>query len=221
MLAQPRPRASLRVCRGMVRPEQTRHPPREERGKDPRRPTRQRLSLAECRETDPSLCDAAEDGQKKRNWLVHSEFVPSEDGLFAALAKPASGRPRADMGRFKVEQINRLAARFVWVSQAITYVLNTDEDGHVANVDPLGTPPPPVDLDWSPSTTPWVRESEIPAVGPQRSSRDASLRLLVTLLTGGATGAWGITRPVERAASAPAASIPPRRRAREGRGLGA
>ena len=94
------------------------------------------------------------------------------------------------MGRFKVEQINRLAARFVWVSQAITYVLNTDEDGHVAFVDPLGTPPP-VDLDWSPSTTPWVRESEIPAVGPQRSSRDASLRRLVTLLIGGATGCVG------------------------------
>ena len=88
-----------------------------------------------------ALCDAAEEGQWKRSWLVHSGIVPSEDGLFAALAKPSSGRPRAVVERFKVEQINRIAARFVWVSQAITYVLNTDEDGNVSFVDPLGPPP--------------------------------------------------------------------------------
>ena len=56
---------------------------------------------------------------------MHSQIVPSGDGLFAALAKPSSGRPRAEIERFQVEQINWIAARFVWVSQAIAYVLKT------------------------------------------------------------------------------------------------
>ena len=66
---------------------------------------RQRLSLAACRGTDLVLCDAAEEGQRKRNSLGHSEIGGSEDGPFAAWRSQRRG-VREPKWRFKVEQIN-------------------------------------------------------------------------------------------------------------------
>jgi hypothetical protein len=96
------------------------------------------------------LCDAAEEGQEHRNWLVHSHVVPSLDGEWAELQKPARREERWDRRRFKAEQVNRIAARFAWVFTAVSYAVNLlDEETAATVIEPLG-PPPPVDFDWSP-----------------------------------------------------------------------
>jgi hypothetical protein len=96
-----------------------------------------------------ALCDAAEEGQEKRNWLVHAQVIPSIDGLRVSLVKPTRKQPDAKVEEFRVEQINRIAARFVWVSKAVMYAINTSADGRVPFIDPLG-PAPAVEFDWSP-----------------------------------------------------------------------
>lgn len=77
--------------------------------------------------------------------------MPSWDGASSQLQKPQLGQDRLELHAVNVDQIERLAARFVWVENATMRILNNmdPEEPGAAYGDPLG-PPPPLDFLWPP-----------------------------------------------------------------------
>jgi hypothetical protein len=86
------------------------------------------------------------EGAEIRNWLVHAWVLSPQSGDWVELQKPI--RVSKDWGRRRIERrdVDALAARFVWVLQAVTRVLTEhgwEEQGTASVfVDSLSEPPP-------------------------------------------------------------------------------
>ena len=93
-----------------------------------------------------ALVEVMRDGAEVRNWLVHAWVLSSEDGDWVELQKPMKRSVIWGRQRIYRDEIDMLAARFVWVLNAVTRVLNEhewEEQGTLGGfVDPLPDPPP-------------------------------------------------------------------------------
>lgn len=93
-----------------------------------------------------ALVDVMNESAQVRNWLVHAWVLSAGNGEWVELQKPMRGHPNWGRRRIWVEEVYVLAARFRWVFDAITRVVNErtwEEDNSPASfAEPLREAPP-------------------------------------------------------------------------------